>query len=279
MIYRPGRKTNLSAATAAGPAFLNAVLASTVMDLDATLSASYGGTGQAWSNLIAAPADGAAQTAYDFYRGASVTATTDDPTFTGTAGSAAAYWAMDGGDYFRLVTGTNTTWLNNLHKTTGGSDFWYALAMRYNDGGGSATQRILSTGINGGTAIGIASTVNSSERINHLQYGTSLSNGSNNTDTLSSGTDYLLIVSHSHSGNNTRFWVNTRTAVNVAQTYSTTTSSAAGILTIGANADNSSPVVNGTRLYGCYMGNEYLDNTKAGLIFDHLNTRHGRTYA
>lgn len=54
---------------------------------------------------------------YDLFRGADVTATTDDPTFNGTPGglSASEYWSVDGGDQFRYDT-SNETWMNTLHK-------------------------------------------------------------------------------------------------------------------------------------------------------------------
>lgn len=110
--------------------YLDGVLASTVCDLDATIAASYGGSGTTWANLVTAPADGSAQTAYDFYLGNGSTGTTY-PAFNASSGSAAAYWSVDGGDYFSLKSGANTSFLNSLHKTTGGSDWWIAMALKY----------------------------------------------------------------------------------------------------------------------------------------------------
>ena len=70
---------------------LSDVVDSAVFDIDATQSASYGGTGTTWSNLVASPADGAAQSAYDFQLGDGADSSTY-PTFTGTVGDAAAYF-------------------------------------------------------------------------------------------------------------------------------------------------------------------------------------------
>jgi hypothetical protein len=49
---------------------LGSLVSSCVFDLDATIAASYSGSGQTWSNLETTPADSEAQTAYDFYLGA-----------------------------------------------------------------------------------------------------------------------------------------------------------------------------------------------------------------
>lgn len=75
--------------------------------LDATDVASYSGSGQSWLDRSG--------NGYDFFRGATSSATTDDPTFNGTAGSPSAYWSFDGGDFFRYDS-ANETWMNNLHK-------------------------------------------------------------------------------------------------------------------------------------------------------------------
>lgn len=66
-------------------------------------------TGQSWLDTSG--------NGYDFFRGATSSETTDDPTFNGAPGdlSIAEFWAFDGGDKFRYDT-TNETWMQNLHK-------------------------------------------------------------------------------------------------------------------------------------------------------------------
>jgi len=98
----------------------------TVFDLDATCTSSYGGSGQTWANLETTPADSSAQSAYDFYLGNTSSATTDDPTFNGSADSAAAYFSVDGGDYFSLASGANPTFLVDAHDTTNSGGFWFS---------------------------------------------------------------------------------------------------------------------------------------------------------
>lgn len=77
--------------------------------LDAGDSSSYS-SGQKWLDLSG--------NGYDFFLGADGTATTDDPTFNGTAGDLKRtnYWSFDGGDVFTYDT-TNETWMDNMHKS------------------------------------------------------------------------------------------------------------------------------------------------------------------
>lgn len=75
--------------------------------LDARDAASYGGTGQSWTDR-----SGVSST---FNRGTGSGSDAADPTFNGTPGSLAAYWSFDGGDVFTYST-SNAAWMNNLHK-------------------------------------------------------------------------------------------------------------------------------------------------------------------
>jgi hypothetical protein len=257
-----------------GPADLSlkAVLPSTVADLDATMVGSYAGTGTTWSNLVAVPADGSAQTAYNFSRGDGTTATTY-PTFTGTAGHAAAYFAMDGGDYFRLASGTNTTFLQNLTKTTGGADFWLGFALRGADWSG--VQRLFNSGVDSAPA-GWCSVYANGGTIFLAQRGTAAASVSSGV-TLAINTDYLILISHSHASNRTRFWINTTTAAEVTHNFSTNTS-AMPLMGAYAETDGGFALKNGARVYGLYIGNEDLNNTKAAALITALETRHGRNY-
>lgn len=252
---------------------LKAVLSSTVADLDATMAASYGGSGTTWANLVAAPADGSAQTAYDFYRGDGATGTTY-PTFTGTAGDAAAYFALDGGDYFRLASGANTAFLQNISKTTGGADFWLGFALRGADWSG--VQRLFNGGPDSAPAGWCSAYVNGGV-VYLAQRGASAASVSSGV-TLSTNTDYLILISHSHANNRTRFWINSTTAVSVTHTFSTNTS-AMPLMAAYAETDAGFALKNGARVYGLYIGNEDLDNTKAAALINALETRHGRNYA
>jgi hypothetical protein len=264
-----------------GDGSLADVIASAVFDLDATQAASYGGSGTTWTNLVTAPADGSAQTAYDFHLGLTSGAAADDPTFTGSAGSSAAYFALDGADFFDFATDTTTTaFLKNLHKTTGGQEFWIAVGVRVI--AGSATQCLYGYRTTTATSQGIRFEITSSERLSLAQgNGTATVSGTSAT-TLSSGTDYLLIVSAPAGGGTIRFWFNTLTAEEISLTYGATStdpsvSSVPKIAACGAGTGQNI-MNNTTRIYSAAMGNEYLDNTKAAAIIAALEARHGRDY-
>lgn len=262
--------------TGSGPAspYLDGVLASTVFDLDATVSASYPGAGVTWANL-ATPADGSAKSAYDFYRGDGTTVTTY-PTFGGSAGDSSAYWEFDGGDYFRLKSETNTTFLNSLHRTDPGQDFWIALAFRVADA--TAISGLFTTQ-SGASALGMRLELSTGEVTNAQQRGDSSgATVASVSGSLTIGTNYLLIASYSHANNNWRRWVNTDSATNSSQTYATATGPSSSVAIIGARTAGSQFIPNGARLYSFAMGNEYLDNTMAASIIAHLEARHGRDY-
>lgn len=110
--------------------------------LDAGEGDSYT-SGQKWLDLSG--------NGYDFFRGADVTETTDDPTFNGVADalSSAEYWSFDAGDYFRYDT-TNETWMNNLHKDNA---LFTLIAWTYP--AGATTNSLFGTSNNGASNIGI----------------------------------------------------------------------------------------------------------------------------
>lgn len=261
-----------------GDGSLSDVLASTVFDLDATQTASYPGTGTTWANLVTAPADGSDQTAYDFLTGDGATSTTY-PTFNGTAGSAAAYWSFDGGDRFDLKSGANTTFLKNLHKTTGGPDFWIAFTFNASDNTyGNAAIFATSTGFAAGGE-GILARLTSAENVGLTQSGTSNAGQLASAAASLAGGDYIILLSHSHASNVSKIWINSSTGTEDAHTFSTSTTDPANPAKIGAETDLGLLIDAEKRLYSLAMGNEYLDDTKAGLIITTLEARHGRDYA
>ena len=272
-------------AAAGGSSYLDSVASSTCCDLDATISASYAGSGQTWANLIASPADTAAQTAYDFYLGINNTATTDDPTFTGSAGSSSAYFAMDGGDYFTLKSLTSsvpTFW--NLARSS--QQFWFAYAFRTpTTGTWSATQGFFG---NAWTTTNVG-TLYYSTTAEPAIFGIANDVGANTqtvapNSTFLNSTDYLCIISvdTSTGTNNVRSWVNATTASTFSKTWATTTNDPDGNFHIGAlsNAGTVQGIAqNGVRIYHFSCGNAFINDTTAAAIVSHLNTRHGRTYA
>jgi len=255
-----------------GTSDMASVVSSAVFDLDATMINSYGGTGQTWSNLIATPADGSSQTAYDFYLGATSSATTDDPTFNGTAGTSSAYFSVDGGDLFTLKSGTNTTFFNNIHKTTGGSAGWMALALNVTDGGAI---RIMGTKSAANTN-GLLMSLSSSELITITQGNGTADVGASftgPTGTLPIGNPAVVIVSWSAGGTTMKRWMNNRSSANGTATWGTTTTNPTAVMSIARS------LTTGSLIYAASMGNALLTDADAAKIFEVYNYRHNRNYA
>lgn len=254
---------------------LKRVVASTVLDLDATMVESYAGVGGVWANLVAEPADGVAQTEYDFSRGNGSTAATY-PTFVGTPGDADAYWQFDGGDYFQLH-GTQTAFLKNIHKRAeDGQDFWLAIAWR-TPPGFAEYDGLFSTQSSGSAPGVILYRDYTGFMVSGQRGDSTISTTMNTAQELLGSTDYVVIISHSHSMNQTRMWVNSPTASVRVQTYAAGSSDSNGPAQIGARGGEGR-LVNQTRIYGVYLGNAYLDDAGAGAILTALRTRHGRAY-
>lgn len=78
-----------------------------ILALDAGDGASYGGTGQVWSDVSGQN--------NNFNRGVGAGADAADPTFIGVAdGQSNQYWSFDGADYFSAVG--SPTYANSFHK-------------------------------------------------------------------------------------------------------------------------------------------------------------------
>lgn len=254
---------------------ISSVIASVVCQLDATLLGSTDGSSQTWANAVASPADGSAQSAYNFNRGATSSSSTDDPTFDGTAGDPGADFSVDGGDYFSFV-GASTTFLDSLHKTTGGQDCWFAFALFMNTS--TAIQNLFDTTNNFGGP-GIVIRIKTANNIGFVQEG-GASVESATTATLTDGTINLIIVSFQHSTNTVKWWINSKTATE-SHTFSpsTTTAGATSVPTLLSNAGGVGKLQSGGKIYGFACGNEFIDDTKATAIVNYYNVLHARTYA
>ena len=266
--------------TGIGPtAHLDSIISSAICDLDATILASYDGSGQIWANLIASPADGESQTAYDFFLGADGSVASDDPTFTGRAGDAAAHFLYDGGDKNNLASGVNTNFINDMHKTTGGNVWWIAVAFRY---AGTGFQCVWANQSASPAGQGVEALV--IDASNGVRFNIRRSNFITNdfaTGALVAGTDNLLIVSGDPvTTDDLRVWLNTTTAIeNADMSTGTSTTNANNPMQIGARPNLVLPLANLTRVYHFSMGNEYLDDADVTLIKTHLEARHfPRTY-
>ncbi|MBI4031494.1 MAG: hypothetical protein HY370_07425 [Proteobacteria bacterium] len=264
-----------------GSPYLDGVIASACCDLDATITSSYPGTGQTLANLVAAPADGAAQAGYNFHLGESETATTDDPAFTGTAGNAAAYFAFDGGDNFRIKDFSAVPTLRKLQRTDNANKWWSAIAFRK----GSTTSTSIWGSSWSGADLGLYLYAGASDAVLYQGNGVStLDNVILTSLAPAAGTDYVFIVSAdmTASSNNIRIWRNSRTKTSFSKSWTAVTADSDEAFRLFASSNNGNPagrMPNNSRFYHFSCGNAFIDDAQAALIFDHLNARHGRTYA
>lgn len=106
---------------ASGPALLSSVIPSACADLSAAIGYT---SGETWANLLPTPADGQAQTDYDFWLGTDGTADAANPTYS------SGKFTLDGGDWF-TIKGGNTPLLRNAHKTTGGNPITIILCGKF----------------------------------------------------------------------------------------------------------------------------------------------------
>jgi len=241
-----------------------------LFDVDATLSSSYSGSGTTWSNLIASPDDGSAQSAYNF-------TATGSPTFTGSAGDSAAYWALGGSNYFAL-SGSNTAALNNLHKTTGGGPFTFIIAFR-TSGTIAATERLGGTcnvaSGNTGVLFELQST-GTKYTLNQETSGTQ--HATQVTATFNASTDYLVAFAFNYTGTTFKSAQNAKTFTSNTLSSGASTSSPSAAFQI-ANGNASTAMSNGTRIYGAYLFNKALSDADLSNVVTVLNSRHARTYA
>lgn len=258
--------------------FLDATLSSTEFELIAEVAVSYdtGVDSQKWFNVTGSPASGASKSDYHTFLGADGDVGTDEPAFNGTVGTAGAKWDFDGSnDFFSLVSGSNTTFLNELHNTTAVQDFWFAVVWKNSDvtwQGGT----LLSTKEGSGTSAGLFFQQNTSEGYQLRQASGGGSTVTASSSAVSNPSDkQLIIVSHSHSTDNTRFWANTGTAENVAHVFDTGTVTPPSPMTIATRTDEAFPLPSEASMFWIASGNEFLDDTKAGTMITYLEAIFG----
>ena len=258
---------------------LGSVIASCCADLDATIAASYGGSGQTWANYEDSPSDGAAQSDYDFHLGAGSGSSTDDPTFTGSAGVDSAFFNLDGGDFFQIKSVASTVALNKAHRSDRNGT-WIAIALKIQT---ELQEYPWANTNNPGDGRGMNLRYkNTSNKLELLQ-SKETSGQTTVIDAVNAVTDELdtlIIMSWDGTSttNNGKLWLNSGTATQtVSSTFQTSTTDATNPWIIGARFSGgvaNTPLPNGSRVYHWSCGDEFLDDTKAEIIRAHLQARH-----
>jgi hypothetical protein len=206
--------------------------------LDAGDAASYT-SGQSWLDRSG--------NGYDFFRGANNTATTDDPTFNGSAGglSVNEFFSFDGGDFFRYDT-TNETWMNNLHKD--GAKF--TIIGWINTVSAAVAQPVFGNGQGVKTTVGIEF---GGSNLNVLRLrigngGGAFARLAETAATLSFGTWIMVSVTVDEAATTGFLGVDT-TITTFTSTYTSPSASNAGqTMEIGARGNANSPFANGSKI-------------------------------
>lgn len=247
---------------------IGSIIPSCIFDLDATRIASYAGGD--FLNMEGTPADSELQAEYDFETvGASL------PVFTGTQGNHDAYFLFDGVGYFKGVNAISDL-LKSIHKTTGGSDFTIVFTVYYI----SATQAFIVTknanGINQGVDI---YSIGATNKLYMNQGDGSANVGALSTATFNASAWNFAAVSHEHSTNRTKFWLNTATGEEFSHTFGTTTTDASGAnASIGAYNTGVFPLANGSRIKSIAAFDSVLTDSQIAVVANQLNVRHKASY-
>lgn len=235
-----------------------------VAEWDATNSSSYSGSGTTWANVVASPFDSESQTAYDL--------TNNGATFTGTAGTTGAYWAIDStGDDFTL-SGALTQFIKDQHKTTGGEDWWIAVALRYQNTI-AANQGLFSTQTDGTAGNGHSVYFRSADYPRALP-----PNWNFASVTMADNTDYVVIVSHDHTTSTTSVKVGGATVQTASRTYSASTKDGTAF-SIADYQGTGNGLDADSRIYAVAMGNAAIDSSDMANILGCYETDHSRDYS
>ncbi|MBI4030488.1 MAG: hypothetical protein HY370_02325 [Proteobacteria bacterium] len=252
---------------------LDSVVPSVCCELDATIPASYPGTGQVWANLVKNPADGIVQGGYDHTLGLDDNAASD-PTFVGISGDPGAYWSFTSGQRFIIRNG-NTPLLRDLHKSTVLTDFWTAVIW-YNPASVTAGQMVFIGNATSNAQHGF----NFRVEIGNTRYSFRQHNGSAQATTfLTGGMNKLdawnyVIFSFSQSVGQARFWRNSKDQQTVALGAFGVTSSAPSATTQLSGVASGSTLTSGQRMAHLSFGNAFLNDVETEAVIDLLVARH-----
>lgn len=261
-----GLKLNTgSAAGSSGPVTIASIIPTATHDLDATVAESYtsGGT---WTNLLGGG---------DYWRGTN--GTTAAPTFVGTPGDPAAYFALSGAQYFQQKDSSGTIFHAMARTDQTSNPYWVAIAI-YMGSVGSNYAFFGNGAAVGENAIRVLMNAGS---LRFLQAGgTGTFNQVIASSVFSATTPTLLIVNfNSSSPGSETYTINADTGSSWGVAYSPNASTANCALPFQLCATKGTFIMpTGTRVYGHYAGTGTLTNDQIAALRDFLEARHSRTY-
>lgn len=258
--------------------------ASTEFWLDATDINSYDNVTdlQTWKNVVTSPSSGASQITYDVNRGTTSSSSTDDPTFTGTAGDSGAYFSYDGGDLF-LAKYTNT-FIQTLTRSDQTNEWWAACHFRRSQFTGGLFTSLFSSSSSVVSEHGGAFLYD--EATGDLLFWRRNATGNTNAITIESNafslnTDYLVIFGYNSSTGEWSYYKNGKT-LTASGTNSPPTSTVDGSDKLGiggADGASGSRHPNTARQYQFGMGNTALTSGIVSDIVDYVNQQSGTSYS
>ena len=177
----------------------------------------------------------------------------------------AAYWLFGSQAYFQL-SGSNTTFLNRLHRTDTPQSFWVACHFKYITSVSGINPVIFAT--TNGTTQGVAVRLTGSTKRVQLSQrnNTALVDSSDaSLPLLVDGTDYVLIGSVPAGGGTITWWIN-GVVYTEALTYGTATSDPILPMRIANSHTLDTLFQEDSRMYSFAMGNNTLSNAQAAAI-------------
>lgn len=261
--------------------FMDAQLLPPVMQLDMGDSGTYSGSGQAVNNIITSPADGAAQSAYNFYRGFTNSSEASDPTFNGVAGAktSSEFFSFDGTNDIMTLAGANTTFIDSFHRDS--AQFSILMWIRTPTSYGGSDHALLGTGEGGGLSVqGFDFGIRNAGNLGFRQNVPGSITLRNTTATMTNATDYFVAITEDETNGTNGMSLYINSAVeHMSGVWSTpSTNSASSVATIGAwgqTAASTIVVGAGFRLYQMYLFNRKLPDGQVQGYYQRYRSRYG----
>lgn len=243
--------------------------ASTVFHIDASVQASYPGSGQTITNLINIPADGSAKSAYDFWNGRDNTANSEDLAFSSNK------FVSDGGDFAEIKA--TTDFIRNQFRSDLTNSWWSAAAFMI--ASAAATQTFYGS-TNASTLAGWRIEANTTPLMRFVRSdGTQNITTSLHNITTFVGHPVLHVFTWDNGTRGYKSALNSRTfTLTATATSATQTSANTGKLNFGCANHGTQKISSGSELYSIAMGIGALTNTDLSKIVDFFNNLHRRTY-
>lgn len=227
--------------------------------LDARDVSSYPGSGTKWLDRSGG--------GYDFFLGTD--GTTNAPTFTGTAGMPAAYWAFDGSDVFTYDT-TNEAWMTALHQS---GATWSALFGYFHSSGSGLNSTLLGDngGLTSGTGVNVVVNTNGFPGIRVRNAGATVMASATGADSADGAWNFFgfsVDAPAGASGGNSRTNGSTTT---FDATYSSPSAGApTDTMQVAATGGSTLPMINGSRIVYEAVWSVPLSAAQLGLLRQYL---------